>query len=421
MIDWVLSKFFFRRRDLIYTFILVLGLSLFIVNCGGPDNTGQLPAISSISTATGLAEGPVTGGTSVTIQGKNFADDAFVSFGDQLASNVSVPTLETIVATTAPVFISGPTSVTITTTGQVTSQSDAFRFTPVIAFTSNRDGDDDIYLMEIDGKGVRPLTINTLRDDTDPGSLIQDRRPSFSYDGMKIVFESNRTGKFDLFTIGRNGQEPTNLTLDPADDQSAVFSPDGKELVFVSNRLNASKNSTEDFEIFRMDPDGNNLIQLTQNVINDREPIFSPDGSKIAFSSVPGGNSDISIMNRDGSGVQKLTSHSAKDSEPVFSPDGSQIVFSSNRDGDFNLYVIDKDGSKLQQLTTHSKDDIEPGFLPLLSGRKIIFTSKRTGNDELFVMNCVGTATRYITSCDAATITNLSLHAKDDREASTSP
>ncbi len=391
--------------------LLFLGLNA----CGASDPGGQVPEIVSIDTAKGGALGPVTGGTRVTIHGRNFAQDAVVTFGNQFGTDVSAPNFETLLVTTQPVFRSGPVPLTVTALGQITEQSDAFIFTPVIVFSSDRDGDSDLYLMEIDGSGVRPLTINTLRDNTDPTSLISDERPRFSSDGQSIVFESNRTGDFDIYTIDRNGQQPTNLTLNPtATDQQAAFSPDGQDMVFISNR-------DGDSEIYLMDRTGANLRQLTQNTSDDRGPRFSPDGSQIVFTSNRDGDFEIFLMNKDGSNVLQLTQNGASDLEPSFSPDGNQTVFSSNLNGNFDLYVMDKDGSNLNRLTTNGAKESNPSFLsPSAVGKKVLFSSTRSGNEDVFVMQCSGAGSK-ITSCDESTATNLSRHASADFHPAPSP
>lgn len=81
-------------------------------------------------------------------------------------------------------------------------------------------------------------------------------------------------------------------------------------------------------------------VRLTENVALDDQPAWSPDGSRIAFTSDLTGNNEISIMNADGSGQRNLTNHSADDSAPAWSPDGGKIIFRSNRGGQTDFYVM---------------------------------------------------------------------------------
>ena len=95
------------------------------------------------------------------------------------------------------------------------------------------------------------------------------------------------------------------------------------------------------------------------------EPVWSPDGTRIAFESFREGNGDIYVMNADGSGLTRLTSDPALDSSPSWSPDGTRIAFESSREGNINIYVIDADGSNLARLTDDPAVDKDPVWSPL--------------------------------------------------------
>jgi TolB protein len=99
------------------------------------------------------------------------------------------------------------------------------------------------------------------------------------------------------------------------------------------------------FEIYAMNPDGSNPVNLTNHPADDAYPAWSPDGSKIVFQSSRNGNAEIYVMNADGSGQTRLTFDPAGDYDPAWSPDGAQIAFASIRDSNFEVYVMNADGA----------------------------------------------------------------------------
>jgi hypothetical protein len=160
-----------------------------------------------------------------------------------------------------------------------------------ITFSSNRDGDSEIFTVRPDGTGEKQLTKNGL----------DDFAPSFSPDGKKIVFErdvllSDGSRDRGIFVMNADGSKQTNLTNNEAFDLRPNFSPDGKRIVFDSDR-------DGDSEIFVMEANGSNQTSLTNNLVRDTEPVVTPDGRKIAFNSLLG----IHTMNPNGSGAKLLT------------------------------------------------------------------------------------------------------------------
>jgi Tol biopolymer transport system component len=167
-----------------------------------------------------------------------------------------------------------------------------------------------------------------------------------------ITFSSDRDQTVHVYTIKPDGTDNRTTSADPTTfDGLPTWSPDGTKIAFTSNQ-------SDDFEVWTMNEDGSNRIKLTNMRGWDGLIKWSPDGSKITFageSPNPGGgsNMEVFIMNSDGSDVKKLTDsetwgpHSGDDDEPMrwnncptFSPDGTKILFASNRGGDYARPVI---------------------------------------------------------------------------------
>ena len=261
-----------------------------------------------------------------------------------------------------------------------------------IAFASDRDGNWEIYVMDVDGGNPRNLT-NDRNDDRDP---------SWSPDGKRIVFFSNRDGHVidgrptsDIYVMDADGGNPQNLTNDRNDDRFPSWSPDGKRIAFVSDRDGPPRY----FDIYVMDADGGNLQRLTSDPRDDRNPSWSPDGERIVFGARREGHFEtkfavtyeIYVMDADGGNQQRLTENRKNDWEPSWSPNGERIAFASDRKGDLvniEIYVMDADGGNQQRLTENRKNDWQPSWS--LDGERIAFVSDRDGNSEIYVMDADG-------------------------------
>ena len=258
-----------------------------------------------------------------------------------------------------------------------------------IAFVSNRDGNNEIYVMNTDGSGVTRLTSNPS----------DDASPSWSPDGGRIDFVSDRDGNYEVYVMNDDGSGVTRLTNNQHADWGPSWSPGGTRIAFVSDR-------DGDDDIYVMSLDGSGHTNLTNNTAEDWWPCWSPDGSRIALVSDRDGDSEIYTMDADGSDVDCLTNDSGFDLS--WSPDGTHIAFVSDRDGNWEVYIMSADGSGQRNLTNNPAKDWWPWWSP--DGRHMTFVSDRDGNHEIYVMNT-----------DGSGVTNLTNNAAWDASPSWSP
>jgi hypothetical protein len=225
------------------------------------------------------------------------------------------------------------------------------------------------------------------------GWAAQRAHAAFPGQNGKIVFGSER-GTLDddeIFVMDPDGSNPVNLT-NVADDTDSIpaLSPDGTKIAFVSNRDGNN-------EIYLMNADGSGQTRLTNNSADDSQPAFSPDGTKIAFSSDRSGiSSEILVMNADGSAQTPLTSNTSPEGQAAFSPDGAKIFFGSSRDGNNEIYVMNADGSSQTRLTNNAASDQDLNVSA--DGQRIAFASSRDGNFEIYSMNADGSSQTRLTN-----------------------
>lgn len=194
---------------------------------------------------------------------------------------------------------------------------------------------------------------------------------------------------WNIWAMRGDGSDPRRLTDDPGDEVSPTWSPDGKQLAFVSNR-------DGNREIYVMKADGSQQVNLTHHASEDWTPAWSPDGKEIAFSSYRDGNWEIYVMDVSGSNLQRLTAQSGADYGPAWSPDGQEIAFHSNRDGNWEIYSLHRDGTGLRRLTENEATDFAPAWSP--DGEMIAFESYRDGNMEIYLMAADGSDQRNVSN-----------------------
>jgi uncharacterized membrane protein len=264
-----------------------------------------------------------------------------------------------------------PTETPIEVTPSPTSVS-LPRFGGVILFESDRDGNPEIYVLDDAGH------INRMTDN--PSS---DTQAAWDPSMQRIAFTTNRDGQNEIYLMNADGTNPINLTNNPADDQQPSWSVDGQWIAFTSNREG-------NYEIYILHVNGPEVINLTNNPGNDAQPnwvrstTFDPSGESIVFTSDRDGNQEIYRMKTDGSEVTNLTGNPASDQLAKGSPDGALVVFTTNRDGNQEIYSMRIDGLDQMNQTNNPANDFGPSWAP--SQAWIAFTTDRDGNREVYII-----------------------------------
>ena len=195
----------------------------------------------------------------------------------------------------------------------------------------------------------------------------------------------NRTDRYrwdfpdgmDIYRAGLDGEDPVQLTDAPGYDAEGSYSPDGSKIIFTSFR-------DGDAEIYIMDADGSNPRRITHSPGYDGGPFFSPDGSRIIYRSDRAKNDllQIYISNPEGTAERALTADEYVNWGPYFHPDGRRIVFATSRHGhaNYEVYLMDVDTGARERITFHEGFDGLPAFSP--DGHRMMWTSSGRTKDK---------------------------------------
>ena len=198
-----------------------------------------------------------------------------------------------------------------------------------------------------------------------------------------ISFTADLTGNLDIYIMNINRKNPINLTNHPAADSSPTWAPDGSAFAYVSHR-NGNP------EIYVMEMKNNESRRLTKNGATDIDPAWSPDGRWIAFASnhhrehAP--DTDIYIMNPNGKKVQQLTNKGGHNSTPAWSPDGQWIAFRTTLDGIGAIHMMNANGKKQRALTQVSAAN--PAWAA--NGKEIYFSSDMLADVKVPTLFAIG-------------------------------
>jgi TolB protein len=252
-------------------------------------------------------------------------------------------------------------------------------FTSKIVFISNRDGNDELYMMDYDGYNQTRITYNTIKD----------YMPAWSADGKSVAYTSYRQGKAGLYIL--NIYEGKQIEAQSEGTNFGVtFSPDGKKLAFCSTLEEGNS------EIYVANCDGSNIKRLTFNKAIDTAPSWSPTSREVAFTSDRGGTPQIYIMDAEGSNVRRVSFGGSYFDGPAWSPAGDMIAYVSRVDLVFDIYVLNLRTNQTIKITESNARNESPSWSP--DGRHIIFSSNRIGTIQLYVIDYDGANKRRLTS-----------------------
>ncbi|MFO1463537.1 MAG: Tol-Pal system beta propeller repeat protein TolB [bacterium] len=253
-------------------------------------------------------------------------------------------------------------------------------FNTKIAAACGPRGKEQIVLMNVDGTEREPVTNNTA----------MNLSPNFSPDGGQLVYTSYAKFFPELFLsqLGKKGKSK-RLTFNNMLNITPAFSPDGRLIAFSSSM-------SGDPDLYLIDPQGNQVAQLTKSQGIDISPAWSPDGNLIAFASERAGNLHLFVTDKNGAEPKRLTFTGYQNDTPEWSPRGDKIAFVKRSGGGFDIFLMNADGSMQQQLTSGSGNNENPTWSP--DGRYLVFSSSRNKGSNLYLMMWDGSNQTAITS-----------------------
>jgi len=283
------------------------------------------------------------------------------------------------------------------------------------------------------------------------GQTLENSYPRWSPDGKRIVFQSNRDGNYEIYVMNADGSGQTRVTHQFEADRQPDWSPDGKRIVFQSFRGASSYSGFMTADLWSMDPDGANLVQITATAEAESTPRYSPDGSRIVYVSGPPGDPHLMVSyatpgpagyrprelkssqwplpkdlanpvwSRDGMWIFFDASEGVIDTDlmavsvidgtrksllnyryhsfyPAPSPDGKRLAFGANlrrAPRQWDIMLIGMDGKNPVKLVAESGYDCCAEWAP--DGKKLALVSSRTGNQEIYVINVDGSGMTQLT------------------------
>lgn len=264
-----------------------------------------------------------------------------------------------------------------------------------IAVDASWAGPRRIWVLDAEGHNPRQVTAES-------SEAVSHLAPRWSPDGQKIVFQNQERTKFDVRVVDLRTSEMHWITNDMSTNLQPVFSPSGRFVYFTSYRSGG-------MNIWRVPvaKDGARsgpLQQVTTGPGQDIEVAFSPHGERLAFATL-NQNADVwklPVFPQTGMPAgepQAVVSSTREDSRGAWSPDGETIAFNSDRDGNMNIWLFSARDNSLRQLTKGPGGDFQPNWSP--DAKHIAFFSSRSGTPSIWQVDVASGALKQLTNLKA--------------------
>jgi TolB protein len=254
-------------------------------------------------------------------------------------------------------------------------------FQTKIAFVTDRTGNKEIALMDVDGHNEKMLTQN--------GSI--NIFPAWNPDGRSLLYTCFQRRNPDLYQVFLATGSSVLLSAIPGPNASAAWSPDGKGIALMMR----GKGNTE---IYLLNPQGKDPVQLTRSWDNKASPAWSPDGKELAFVSDRSGSPQIYILDLTSQKPKRLTYEGSYNCSPAWSPKGDRIAFARQEESGFQIYTIRPDGTDVRKITREGSNE-NPSWAP--DGRHIAFSSRRSGKSAIYITTTDGGGSWRVTNSEA--------------------
>ena len=234
-----------------------------------------------------------------------------------------------------------------------------------ILFQSDVSGRWQLFVMDEDGSNIVPLTTDSSNNNF----------PDWSPDNTKIAFVSDRTGNEEVFVMDTHGKNVKQLTFDKGRDIHPYWTPDGSGILF-----NSTRDDTSAFEIYQMKSDGDSVRRLSKSSDDESCARLSPAMDKMVYlKNNMFGLDDVFLMDMKDRSETNLTRTPTMDGWPCWTPDGNRIIFSAIEDTSYKLFIYDLAARSLTKLTDPPRMYDDGRANVSADGKKVVFNRQING------------------------------------------